>query len=563
MSLGKKLNSILLIIIACFFLSTAIAWVNFNKIDNNIDEALDNHVEQIQLVDQIKFNIAMQGLYMRALFIANTKANQDLFDQYATALDENIKDFTNAHLSSKESKQFDAVIEGNNEVNENYPIMLDALNKGNNKTAENLLINELKVANLKILEASNNILEYENESLTSIKDKTNHSILSSKTISIILAIVSLLLAILVILYVRKGIIKPLHSVMYTATEIGKNNLILPDLIVKSKDEIGQLASIFNNTKEVLHKLISNIQESANHLQQSSHDLSASTEEISASTEEVTSQLTMAADSAVSSSNTSNESAIAMDETARGVHSIAEAAQQLKGLSDEAKQTATNGHVIISDAKNQMNIISTSTVQVNELVAKLAKQTSEIESISKVITELTDQTNLLALNASIEAARAGEHGKGFAVVADEVKKLANESKESANSINNLTLEIQADTKNVQIAVENTITSVKDGEAVITQAGQSFEQIVEDVSNMSEQISDVSATVEQLSAGAQEITASINEIANESTSASEGLSSIAAAMEEQSTTMNDVNSIAIKLSENASSLQDQVKVFKISK
>src|SRR5208283_5891695 len=59
---------------------------------------------------------------------------------------------------------------------------------------------------------------------------------------------------------------------------------------------------------------------------------------------------------------------------------------------------------------------------------------EIANKISIIEEIARQTNLLALNAAIEAARAGEHGKGFAVVATEVKHLADKSRESAQSIN---------------------------------------------------------------------------------------------------------------------------------
>ena len=46
--------------------------------------------------------------------------------------------------------------------------------------------------------------------------------------------------------------------------------------------------------------------------------------------------------------------------------------------------------------------------------------------------------MLALNASIEAARAGEAGRGFAVVADEIRELAERSKITANSIQEISL-----------------------------------------------------------------------------------------------------------------------------
>lgn len=63
----------------------------------------------------------------------------------------------------------------------------------------------------------------------------------------------------------------------------------------------------------------------------------------------------------------------------------------------------------------------------------SKKVTRINDLTNDILEISSQTNLLALNASIEAARAGEAGKGFAVVAEEIRILADNSRETTNSI----------------------------------------------------------------------------------------------------------------------------------
>ena len=73
-----------------------------------------------------------------------------------------------------------------------------------------------------------------------------------------------------------------------------------------------------------------------------------------------------------------------------------------------------------------------------------------------------QTNILALNAAVEAARAGEQGRGFAVVASEVRNLAGRSAVAAREIKDL--------------IQDSVRKVQDGSLLVTQSGQTLEQIV---------------------------------------------------------------------------------------
>lgn len=72
-------------------------------------------------------------------------------------------------------------------------------------------------------------------------------------------------------------------------------------------------------------------------------------------------------------------------------------------------------------------------RIYEAVIDFGQETSKIDRIIEMITNINKQTNLLALNASIEAARAGEAGRGFAVVAEQVRILSGQIQNSAVEI----------------------------------------------------------------------------------------------------------------------------------
>ena len=179
---------------------------------------------------------------------------------------------------------------------------------------------------------------------------------------------------------------------------------------------------------------------------------------------------------IADSNVENTSRAAQftEEVSDGITSVASAAEEMSssiqdilGYTNEAESVA-----------KQAVYLAQST---DSTVKDLAKSSSGIGSVVKVITSIAEQTNLLALNATIEAARAGDAGKGFAVVANEVKELAKETAKATQQIESRIHDIQSSTDTAVNAIENisgiikkisgiqeTITVAVDEQATVTKS-----------------------------------------------------------------------------------------------
>ena len=145
---------------------------------------------------------------------------------------------------------------------------------------------------------------------------------------------------------------------------------------------------------------------------------------------------------------------------------------------------------------------------------------------------------MALNAAIEAARAGEQGKGFAVVADEVRTLAESSKESTAKISALIRQIQNDTDNAVLAMDEGTTQVRIGREVVDKAGQSFEDISKLVQEITKQIQEVATASESIADGSQQVVSSMDKVDEISKNVSGQSQTINSSVEEQTAAMHEI-------------------------
>ena len=96
--------------------------------------------------------------------------------------------------------------------------------------------------------------------------------------------------------------------------------------------------------------------------------------------------------------------------------------------------------------------------------------------------IAERTHILAINASMHAASAGEAGRGFAVVAGEVQKLAENSREATSKISALVNNIQVETADTVITMNNAISQVVKGTELAQQAGDEMRETRDTTANL---------------------------------------------------------------------------------
>jgi len=355
--------------------------------------------------------------------------------------------------------------------------------------------------------------------------------------------------------------KQIITVAKNAEEIAQGNLKLNKVENSSKDEIGQLGRAFNTMTENLIQLVQQVSLSSTQVAASSQQLSAGAEESAQVSQQVAMSIMEVSDGAEKQLTAVNETSAVVQQMSAGIQQVLENARIAVQTTKKTTLSAAAGSKAIDKTIQQMMSIETTVTGSADVVKNLGERSKEIGQIVDTISGIAAQTNLLALNAAIEAARAGEQGRGFAVVADEVRKLAEQSQEASKQIASLINEIQQDTQNAVISMNEGTHQVRLGTEVAESAGQAFIEITTLVEQVSSMVGEISEEFQQMAIGSQRIVSSVTDIYETSRAITGQTQTVSAATQEQSASIEEIASSSQVLATMADELQQSLKKFTI--
>lgn len=354
------------------------------------------------------------------------------------------------------------------------------------------------------------------------------------TQSLIIGLIGILLQAGLAGWLLKTIMKPLDALRAMLMDISQGEGDLTKRLDEStKDELADVSRYFNIFIDKLRNIISSISQTSNQVAAASTQLQATAEHIATGAEEVASQAGTVATAGEEMSATSGD-------IAQNCLLAAEGAQR-------ASQTASDGAGVVEKTVMVMGKIAERVQESAKTVESLGARSDQIGAIIGTIEDIADQTNLLALNAAIEAARAGEQGRGFAVVADEVRALAERTTRATREISEMIKNIQKETKDAVVAMEQGVDQVKTGTEEAARSGQALQNILQ-------QVNEVAMQVNQIATAAEEQTATTSEI-------SSNMQQITEVVHQTAQGANESATAASQLSGNAEELQRLVRQFKL--
>lgn len=363
------------------------------------------------------------------------------------------------------------------------------------------------------------------------------------------AIVTIILALLVliIIFISRGITKPIKQLNNVAIEIAEGKLDTK-INISSKDEIGILADSLKKTVDRLNEYvfyINKTSDSLNMIAEGDLTFDVDVDNVEGAFEKVLVGFINIKDKLSHTINTVKDSAdqisMSADELSVGAQNLSQSSveqasstQELTASIIEVSNSIRDNSVFVEDAnsmaKNTLHNVNNGSDKMQELVQamdEIRSSSSEIEKIIKTIEDIAFQTNILALNAAVEAARAGEAGKGFAVVADEVRNLAVKSAEAAKNTNKL--------------IGATLESISGGTDIMASTVESLDAIIDNANNLAVLIDKINNANKLQSEAAVQIESGIEQISDTVQTNSATAEETAASSEElssQAKLMNDM-------------------------
>lgn len=537
-----------------------------NKTNKAMDTMYQEKLISVELLMESGLHAKSVESNIFRLMIATDDAENKSIDaelkKEAVLFDQNLTAYEKMPLSGKESSEVKEVREILKKYRDERAKVLELAMQNKNQEAYTLYMKSVRPEAVKFTEKLQLLTEETKQAAEKMNAESQASFALANTLFIGIILISMLLGGILGWLITRRLRKRFDDLLRYLSILSKGDFSqdVSAASMADKSEFGTVSRAFDVMAKNVRQLITQLANTSEQLASSSEEMTASAEQSAQASSQVADTVASVAEGAESQLRLANTADQIVRQIASAIDQVSQNTQTVSAAAAQTANTAETGESAVHQAVSQMKVIEEKTNSTAKVIGELEEKSNQIGQIVDVISNISGQTNLLALNAAIEAARAGEAGRGFAVVAEEVRKLAEQSQDAAKQITELIGDVQGRTNRAVSFMQDNEKEVKTGASVVSDAGQSFVEILSMVQNMTKQIQEISGAIEEVTAGTKNVVRSVQDIDHESKRTAEKTQTISAATEEQSASVEEIASASRHLAVMAEELQHAIHTFK---